>query len=131
MKAGIDQTMPAARWRIARVKTYVAGYFGLRPEDLERATNRPAVCRPRQIAMYLCSKRLGMSLPEIARRFGGKHHTTALHAVRIVEKRRQQSPELDALLEGFQDAEAPANVDLLTASVESLRFEVRRLRGAA
>jgi len=54
------------------------------------------VARPRQIAMYLAKQLTPRSLPEIGRRFGGRDHTTVIHAVRQIEKLRMADAELDA-----------------------------------
>jgi len=54
------------------------------------------VARPRQVAMYLAKQLTPRSLPEIGRRFGGRDHTTVIHAVRRIEKLRQTDAELDA-----------------------------------
>src|SRR3546814_8058628 len=52
--------------------------------------------RTRQVAMYLSKQLTPRSLPEIVRRFGGRDHTTVIHAVRQIEKLRQSDAELDA-----------------------------------
>ena len=54
------------------------------------------MARPRQIAMYLAKQLTPRSLPEIGRRFGGRDHTTVIHAVRQIEKLRMADAELDA-----------------------------------
>ncbi|HEV8027196.1 MAG TPA: helix-turn-helix domain-containing protein, partial [Stellaceae bacterium] len=46
------------------------------------------VARPRQVAMYLCKQLTPRSLPEIGRKFGGRDHTTVMHAVRKIEELR-------------------------------------------
>jgi chromosomal replication initiator protein len=53
------------------------------------------VARPRQIAMYLAKQLTPRSLPEIGRRFGGRDHTTVIHAVRQIEKLRGLDHDLD------------------------------------
>ena len=45
---------------------------------------------PRQIAMYLSKELTNASLPEIGKKFGGKHHTTVLHSIRKIEKLREK-----------------------------------------
>jgi chromosomal replication initiator protein len=54
------------------------------------------VARPRQIAMYLAKQLTQRSLPEIGRRFGGRDHTTVIHAVRTIEALRVKDAEIDA-----------------------------------
>lgn len=52
------------------------------------------VARPRQIAMYLCKQLTSKSLPEIGRKFGGRDHTTVIHAVKTVEALSLEDPSL-------------------------------------
>ncbi|MBI3680328.1 MAG: chromosomal replication initiator protein DnaA, partial [Acidobacteria bacterium] len=59
---------------------------------------------PRQIAMYLVKDLTQASLPEIGRAFGGKHHTTVLHAVQKIERIRQKEPDLNKLIQGLSDS---------------------------
>jgi chromosomal replication initiator protein len=51
--------------------------------------------------MYLCKRMTESSLPEIGRRFGGKHHSTVIHAIQKVEKKRSNEKEFDRLVESF------------------------------
>jgi chromosomal replication initiator protein len=53
---------------------------------------------PRQIAMYLCKRLAKKSYPEIARQFGGKHHTTVMHSVEKIDKLIDADREMDALV---------------------------------
>ncbi len=71
---------------IIEIQRATAGYFGL--SQIEFLSDRRSydVVIPRQIAMYLCKIYTTRSLPEIGRRFGGKDHTTVLHAVRKIER---------------------------------------------
>jgi len=82
----------------------VAERFGLQPAQLKQKTNAHEISRPRQIAMYLCKELTGASLPEIGRHFGGKHHTTVLHAIRKVEELRRSDPEINRLIHSIVDS---------------------------
>jgi chromosomal replication initiator protein len=53
---------------------------------MHSARRARAVARPRQVAMYLCKQLTPRSLPEIGRKFGGRDHTTVMHAVKKVEE---------------------------------------------
>jgi chromosomal replication initiator protein len=53
---------------------------------------------PRQIAMYLCKRLTTKSYPEIARQFGGKHHTTVIHSVDKINKLVDSDREMDTLV---------------------------------
>ena len=89
---------------VENIQKEVSNHFNLRVSELKSKNNSPLVARPRQIAMYLCKKLTSCSLPDIGKRFGGKHHTTVLHAVQRVDKRRQQEPEFDQLVQKFIDS---------------------------
>lgn len=64
-------------------------------KDLISARRTANLLRPRQIAMYLAKTLTLRSLPEIGKRFGGRDHTTVLHAVRKITALRELEPELD------------------------------------
>ncbi len=68
------------------IKKRVAEHCNIRVADMHSARRARAVARPRQIAMYLAKKLTAHSLPEIGRQFGGKDHTTVMHAIRKVEE---------------------------------------------
>jgi chromosomal replication initiator protein len=81
----------------------VADEFGLKPAQLREKSNARAISFPRQIAMYLTKELLGSSLPEIGKLFGGKHHTTALHAITKIDRVRQADPAIDKLVHRLTD----------------------------
>ncbi|HSF92307.1 MAG TPA: chromosomal replication initiator protein DnaA [Paracoccaceae bacterium] len=64
----------------------VADHYNLRMSDLLSPRRARAVARPRQVAMFLAKSLTSKSLPDIGRRFGGRDHTTVIHAVRKVEE---------------------------------------------
>lgn len=74
------------RITIDEIQRKVAEHYGIRMTDMHSARRARAVARPRQIAMYLCKRLTQRSLPEIGRKFGGRDHTTVMHAVRKVEE---------------------------------------------
>jgi chromosomal replication initiator protein len=74
-------------------------HFGLKQADLISETRTRAVARPRQAAMWLAKQLTTRSLPDIGRRFGGRDHTTVLHAVRRIEELRASDPQLARDLE--------------------------------
>ena len=71
---------------IEDIQKRVAEHCNVRISDMHSARRARQVARPRQMAMYLSKKLTTSSLPEIGRQFGGKDHTTVLHAVRKVEE---------------------------------------------
>ena len=67
----------------------VADHYNIRMTDLISARRARAIARPRQVAMFLSKMLTSKSLPEIGRRFGGRDHTTVIHAVKKIEELRQ------------------------------------------
>ncbi len=85
----------------------VATYYNLKVNDILSARRARAVARPRQVGMYLAKKLTQKSLPEIGRRFGGRDHTTVMHAVKKIN-------ELKAT-----DSSIEEDVELLRRSLEA------------
>ncbi len=77
------------RVTIEDIQRRVADYFNLRLSDMLAKRRSLSVVRPRQVAMYLAKQLTSRSLPEIGRKFGGRDHTTVMHAVRRIEELRQ------------------------------------------
>ena len=74
------------RIKIEDIQKLVASRYNVSRSDILSERRTAAVVKPRQIAMYLSKVLTLRSLPEIGRRFGGRDHTTVLHAVRKIEK---------------------------------------------
>lgn len=64
----------------------VARGLNLRPEDILGAKRRPDLVLARQVAMYVCRQKLGLSYPELGRAFGGRDHSTVIHAIKKIKK---------------------------------------------
>ncbi len=77
------------RVTIEEIQKQVASHFNIRMADMHSARRARSVARPRQVAMYLAKQLTSRSLPEIGRKFGGRDHTTVMHAVRKVEELRE------------------------------------------
>jgi chromosomal replication initiator protein len=75
---------------IDNIQKTVAEYFKIRVSDLTSKSRSRSVTRPRQMAMALAKELTSHSLPEIGERFGGRDHTTVLHACRKVKELRDQ-----------------------------------------
>jgi chromosomal replication initiator protein len=76
------------------IQKTVAEHYALKQADLISERRARAVARPRQVAMWLAKQITTRSLPDIGRRFGGRDHTTVLHAVRRIEALKQEDPAL-------------------------------------
>ncbi len=74
------------RVTIEEIQKRVAEYYSVRFSDMHSPRRSRAVARPRQVAMYLAKQLTSRSLPEIGRKFGGRDHTTILHAVKKIEE---------------------------------------------
>ena len=95
------------RVTIEEIQKRVAEHFSIRLADMHSPRRARAVARPRQVAMYLSKQLTSRSLPEIGRKFGGRDHTTVMHAVRKIE-------ELRASDHGFDE-----DIELLRRMLES------------
>ena len=95
--ATLGDTLRGAQRRVTidEIQKLVSQHFELKPLDLVSARRARAVARPRQIAMYLAKRLTTRSLPEIGRKFGGRDHSTVIHAVRKIEELRDQDREID------------------------------------
>ena len=78
------------RISIDEIQTQVAEHYRIRKAEMTSARRAREVARPRQVAMYLSKQLTPKSLPDIGRRFGGRDHTTVIHAVRQIEKLRRR-----------------------------------------
>jgi chromosomal replication initiator protein len=83
------------RVTIDEIQKAVSAHFELKTIDLVSARRAVVVARPRQIAMYLAKRLTTRSLPEIGRKFGGRDHSTVIHAVRRIEQLRDTDREID------------------------------------
>lgn len=81
---------------IRAIQMMVCEHFGVTYVDLVSQRRTQVLVRPRQAAMYLCKKHTTRSLPEIGRMFGGRDHTTVLHAVRKVPGLMEQDEQFAA-----------------------------------
>ncbi|MGI4730156.1 MAG: chromosomal replication initiator protein DnaA [Janthinobacterium lividum] len=83
------------RVTIDEIQKLVSRHFELKPLDLVSERRARAIARPRQIAMYLAKRLTTRSLPEIGRKFGGRDHSTVIHAVRRIEELRGTDRDVD------------------------------------
>ena len=71
---------------VETIKRRVAAFYDMTLEDLVSQRRHRAVARPRQVAMYFCKRLTRRSFPDIGQRFGGRDHTTVMHAVKRIEE---------------------------------------------
>lgn len=80
---------------VEKIQKVVCNQYKIKPSELKSKNNSPRVSFPRQVAMYLAKELTDNSLPEIGKKFGGKHHTTVLHSIRKIEKLRERNQEFN------------------------------------
>lgn len=82
------------RVTVDEIQKLTADHFALKQADLLSERRTRSVARPRQVAMWLCKQHTTRSYPDIGRRFGGRDHTTVLHAVKKVEELLQSDEQI-------------------------------------
>ena len=82
VRTGVADKTPGCR----EILDEVSRNFGLRPDDVLGEKRRPDLVLARQVAMYVCRQRLGLSYPELGRAFGGRDHSTVIHAIKKINK---------------------------------------------
>ncbi|MCE7795743.1 chromosomal replication initiator protein DnaA [Sphingobium sufflavum] len=85
----------ARRITIDEIQRACAAHYRIDTSEMRSARRARAVARPRQVAMYLAKKLTPRSLPEIGRIFGGRDHSTVIHAVRTIEALRKENADID------------------------------------
>ena len=83
---------------VENIQKTVADFYKIKIADMYSKKRPASIARPRQIAMYLAKEMTQKSLPEIGELFGGRDHTTVLHAVRKISAERQKNTELNQQL---------------------------------
>ena len=83
------------RITIDEIQKKVSSYYNIRVDDLTSSRRIRTFARPRQIAMYLSKKLTTRSLPEIGRKFGGRDHTTVIHAVKKIDELKENNAKFD------------------------------------
>ncbi len=76
---------------VEKIQKLVCHKYKIKLSQLKSKNNSPKIAFPRQVAMYLSKELTKTSLPEIGKKFGGKHHTTVIHSIRKIEKLRSDN----------------------------------------
>ena len=87
----------------------VTDYYGVRLSDLQSKRRARSVTIPRQVCMFLARQNTRHSYEEIGGYFGGRDHTTVMHAVRMTEERREHDPEFEADLRTLEERLRPTS----------------------
>jgi len=88
---------------IEYIQDIVADHYSIAIEDLKAKKRNQAIAFPRQIAMYLSRKLTDTSFPKIGEKFGGKDHSTVLHACNKIEEELEHNDQLKVLIETLQN----------------------------
>ncbi|MDX1639730.1 MAG: helix-turn-helix domain-containing protein, partial [Balneolaceae bacterium] len=84
---------------IEQIQNYVCEYFGIDTNKVREKTRKQEIVEARQIAMYLAKQFTDSSLKTIGLHFGGRDHSTVIHAIQTVEERMQTSPKHERIVE--------------------------------
>lgn len=110
MRVARDRVIEPYPPLIADIQRAVASAFEVDRGEMTSDSRARVVARPRQVAMYLAKRLTRRSMPEIGRRFGGRDHTTVMHAVKTIERLRKVDAEIDgrvrSLIRQFEGAAA-------------------------
>lgn len=87
---------------IESIQKAVCDFFRIRPNDLRSKRRTRTVALPRQVAMYLCRRYTNASFPVIGDRFGGRDHSTVIHAAQVIERRLRDDPTFRATVERLE-----------------------------
>jgi len=93
LKSLLDSTINIIT--VEKIQKFICHNYKIKLTQLKSKNNSPKIVFPRQVAMYLSKELTTVSLPEIGKKFGGKHHTTVLHSIRKIEKLRNENPEFN------------------------------------
>jgi len=84
-RAALGDVAVPKRTTVQRIIEVITGYYGVKPADIQSKKRFRSIAFPRQVGMYLARKHTHCSLEEIGGYFGGRDHSTVLHAIRAVE----------------------------------------------
>lgn len=88
---------------IQKIQQRVGEFYGIKLEDFKERKRTKAVAFPRQIAMYLSRELTDISLPKIGEQFGGRDHTTIIHAYEKIVRLLQKDQELCVIIKTLTD----------------------------
>lgn len=130
----MDDDNPPSGVTMQQIKRHVAAAFQVEERLLTSDRRARRIARPRQVAMWLASDLMSISLPRIGRAFGNRDHTTVMGAIRRVEELRERDPAFAAAVANVRAAifaEAPGALALRAAHDATRLFEAAALRLAA
>ncbi|MBL8764610.1 MAG: chromosomal replication initiator protein DnaA [Phycisphaerae bacterium] len=94
---------PEPRIQIQTIINAVTSFYGVKMTDLQSKRRQRSIALPRQLCMFLARRHTRFSLEEIGGYFGGRDHTTVMHAIRTIEHKREADAEFGAVVRSLED----------------------------
>jgi chromosomal replication initiator protein len=87
---------------VESIQKTICDHYNIKLGDLKAKRRTKNIALPRQVAMYLCRKFTETSFPAIGHKFGGRDHSTVIHASRAIEKRLQEDPLMQTTIDKIE-----------------------------
>jgi chromosomal replication initiator protein len=87
---------------VENIQKTICDYFNVRVADLKAKRRTQNIALPRQVAMYLCRKYTETSFPAIGDKFGGRDHSTVIHASKTIERKIKEDPHMQTTIEKLE-----------------------------
>ena len=87
---------------VENIQKTICDYFNLKITDLKAKRRTQNIAFPRQVAMYLCRKYTETSFPAIGDKFGGRDHSTVIHASKTIERKIKEDPHMQTTIEKLE-----------------------------
>ena len=125
LRQGARIHVTAPEVMLADVLTAAIVYYGVPMSDFRSASRARPIVQKRQVAMYVARRMTRLSMPAIAARFGGRDHTTVLHAIRRVEQRLALEPATETQARHLLETETAVRVITEIATATAARRGAR------
>jgi chromosomal replication initiator protein len=87
---------------VENIQKTICDYFNIKLGDLKAKRRTQNIALPRQVAMYLCRKHTETSFPGIGDKFGGRDHSTVIHASKTIERKMKEDPHMQTTIEKLE-----------------------------
>jgi chromosomal replication initiator protein len=87
---------------VESIQKTICDYYNLKINDLKAKRRTKNIALPRQVAMYLARKHTATSFPIIGSKFGGRDHSTVIHAAKTIEKKIKEDPQMQTTIEKLE-----------------------------
>lgn len=93
----------SGRLTVVHIQALVSAYYKLPIREMTSSRRKRDIARARQVAMYLAYEATPKTMPDIGRRFGGRDHTTVIHAVRTIQRLMLEDPAMEADVKALRE----------------------------